>query len=71
MTPEDGEELPIKKVVAYFKNLFTSEKVTFILDGFPYDNKDLALWLTEVGSPSVVNLKVEFNELVKRTRRKN
>jgi hypothetical protein len=41
IAPEDGEELPLRKIIQHFKNIFTQNiESTYVVDGLPFDNKD-------------------------------
>lgn len=72
MTPEDGEDLPFKKVIRHFSTMVSQSGDTPILiDGLPLDWKDIDSWVQVVGPPVVLNLKAEEKELIRRTRKKN
>ena len=44
--PEEGEEVPLKKILNYYKNLVNSDKgCTYIFDSLPYENNDLVGWV--------------------------
>lgn len=59
LAPEDGEEVPLKKIIAHFKTLFNANlNDTYVIDGLPFDNKDLQEWINQIGTPSVINLEV-------------
>jgi hypothetical protein len=46
LTPEDGDELPVRKVIAHFKDLFAKNTdKEFLIDGFSYANNDLRDWI--------------------------
>ncbi len=46
LTPEDGEELPVRKVIAHFKDLFAKNAdKELLIDGFSYTNNDLKDWI--------------------------
>ncbi len=46
LTPEDGEELPVRKVIAHFKDLFAKNRdKELLIDGFSYTNNDLKDWI--------------------------
>ena len=71
MGPDDGEELPVKKVFAHFASLLKEDpNCVYLFDGFPYEGKDLEAWIETVGAPCVINLKVDDNELIMRMRKK-
>lgn len=70
-SPEDGEEVPVKKYIAYFCNMLkTNNDTTFVFDGVNYEDNDMKEWIGAFGSPNVINLKVEANEQIKRARKK-
>lgn len=71
MTPEDGEELPARKVIQHFRQLLSNDKnSTYVIDGLPYAGKDIENWIAAIGSPNVINLEVETPEQIKRSRKK-
>lgn len=71
IAPEDGEELPFRKVIAHFAGLVAASGNTPILiDGLPLDPKEVENWTKAVGPATVLNLKVEERELIRRTRKK-
>ena len=41
-----------------------------MIDGLPYSGNDLEEWTKVVGAPTVLNLRVDENEQIKRTRKK-
>jgi hypothetical protein len=50
----------LRKVLAHFKTLLSqNSNDTYIIDGLPFDNKDLEEWIKVIGSPSVINLEVQ------------
>ena len=70
--PDDGEEVPLKKILAHFASMIKDDcKSVYLFDGIPYEGKDLEAWIETVGAPCVINLKVEDNELIMRNRKKN
>lgn len=72
ITPEDGEDLPFKKVISHFGTLIKECGDTPILiDGLPLDWKDIDAWVEANGPPIVLNLKTEEKELIRRMRKKN
>ena len=42
-----------------------------LIDGLNLDAKEIDNWVKQVGPPTVINLKVDEKELIRRTRRKN
>jgi hypothetical protein len=42
----------------------------YIFDYLPFQDADLKLWIEQAGSPNIINLKVDPNELIKRQRKK-
>ena len=41
-SPEDGEEVPVKKFINYFSGMVKNDpNTTYIFDGLPYENADL------------------------------
>ena len=59
MGPDDGEEVPVKKILAHFGSLIRDDpKTVYLFDGIPYEGNDLKNWIEVVGSPSVINLRV-------------
>lgn len=72
ITPEEGEELPFKKVIGHFTTLIKeSGNTPLLIDGLPLDWKDIDNWVKANGPPIVLNLKTEEKELIRRTRKKN
>jgi hypothetical protein len=72
IAPEDGEELPFRKVIAHFATIIAeSGNTPILIDGLNLDTKEIENWVKIVGPPIVLNLKVEEKELIRRTRRKN
>lgn len=69
LTPEDGEELPVAKIIKHFKELVDREKI--IIDWLPYEGKDLENFIDQVGNPLIINMKVDSRNLLKRNRKKN
>lgn len=68
--PDEGEEIPVKKIFNYFKDLLEKNKgCTYVFDAFPYEKNDLTQWVEIVGVPSVINLNVEELEQIKRARK--
>ena len=60
VNPDEGEEVPLKKILNYFKNLLGQNKgTTCIIDGLTYEKDELRQWIEVVGVPSVINLEVE------------
>ena len=58
--PDEGEEVPLKKILNHFqKELRDNSCCVYVLDGFPYDGKDLEAWIEVVGCPNIWNLDVE------------
>lgn len=46
LTPEDGDELPVRKVISHFKDLFAKNpEKEYLIDGFSYTNNDLKDWI--------------------------
>ena len=42
LVPEDGDEVPLRKILAHFKSLLSQNPDdTYVIDGLPFDNKDL------------------------------
>lgn len=40
--PDEGEEVPLKKILGYFSNLINNDKnTTCIFDALPYEQKDM------------------------------
>lgn len=71
IAPEDGEELPFRKVIAHFASLVSSSgNSPILIDGLPLEGKDVEAWTKTVGAPIVINLKVDERELIRRTRKK-
>lgn len=71
IAPEDGEELPFKKIIGHFAaQVSSSGNTPLLIDGLPLDPKDIQSWTKTVGPATVLNLKVEEKELVRRTRKK-
>jgi broad-specificity NMP kinase len=71
IAPEDGEELPFRKVIAHFATLVSASGNTpLLIDGLPLDAKDVEAWTKAVGPATVLNLKVDERELIRRTRKK-
>jgi len=71
IAPEDGEELPFRKVIAHFASLVSSSgNSPILIDGLPLEGKDVEAWTKAVGAPIVINLKVDERELIRRTRKK-
>lgn len=71
IAPEDGEELPFRKVIAHFASVVaTSANTPVIIDGLPLDAKEVENWTKAVGPATVLNLKVDERELIRRTRKK-
>ena len=57
--PDEGEEIPVKKYIAYFANMIKSNPhTTYIFDSLSYEKADLQEWVRCVGPPHVINLKV-------------
>lgn len=72
IAPEDGEELPFRKIIAHFNTLVAeSGSSPLVIDGINLDLKEVENWVKVVGPPTVLNLKVEEKELTRRTRKKN
>jgi hypothetical protein len=62
LTPEDGEELPVRKIISHFKDLFSKNpEKEYLIDGFSYANNDLKDWIHELGPPTFINLRVDEN----------
>lgn len=58
--PEDGDEVPVKKVIEHFRDLLSADsRNTYVIDGLPYEKKDLEEWVRVVGVPRVLYLEVE------------
>lgn len=71
IAPEDGEELPFRKVIAHFASLVSgSGNTPIIIDGLPLEAKEVENWTKAVGPAIVLNLKVDERELIRRTRKK-
>jgi broad-specificity NMP kinase len=71
IAPEDGEELPFRKVVAHFASLVAASGSTpLLIDGPAIDAKEVENWTKAVGPAIVLNLKVDERELIRRTRKK-
>lgn len=59
MTPEDGEQLPVRKVIEHFRQMLNNDKdSTYVIDGLPYTGKDIENWIAAIGAPNVINLEV-------------
>jgi len=72
IAPEDGEELPFHKVIKHFGQLIaSSDNSPLVIDGINIDWKDIDNWVKSNGPPTVLNLKVDEKELIRRTRKKN
>lgn len=72
IAPEDGEELPFRKVIAHFATLVAnSGSAPLLIDGLNVDWKDIDSWVKANGPPLVINLKTDDKELTRRTRKKN
>jgi hypothetical protein len=51
--------LPFKKILQHFKTLLRENITqTYVIDGLPFDNKDLSEWIKVIGTPSIINLEV-------------
>jgi hypothetical protein len=62
----------LRKIVAHFKTVLTQNaNDTYIIDGLPFENKDLEEWIKVIGPPSLVKLDVDIKESILRTRKKN
>lgn len=49
--------MPLRKVLAHFKALLSQNlNDTYVIDGLPFDNKDLEQWIKVIGVPSVINV---------------
>ena len=71
MTPEDGEDLPFHKVITHFQQLIlNSEDTPILIDGLPLDWKDINNWVQKNGPPTILNLKCDEKELIRRARKK-
>ena len=69
--PDEGEEIPLKKILNYFKQMLQNSNTICVIDCLPYEKNDLAQWIEIVGEPAtVINLEVEELEQIKRTRKK-
>lgn len=70
-TPEDGDEVPARKYIDYFAKLLQANTGTvYVFDGIAYEGKNLADWVACLGSPHLINLKVDADEQIKRARKK-
>lgn len=70
-SPEDGEEVPARKFIQYFAKLVKSNpELVYVFDGVSYEGENLQEWVKVMGSPNVVNLKVEPEHQIKRARKK-
>jgi len=46
--------------LTHFKTLLSqNSNDTYIIDGLPFDNKDLEEWIKVIDAPSVINLEVQ------------
>ena len=69
--PEEGEEVPLKKILNYYKNMIQNDKnCTYIFDCLTYENNDLVAWVEFVGVPNIINIEVDEKEQIMRTRKK-
>ena len=69
--PDEGEEVPLKKILNYFRQMLEQNKETVcVIDGITYEKNDLTQWIEVVGVPNIINLEVEELEQIKRTRKK-
>ena len=68
---EEGEDLSFAKTVNIFKQLISSNKNKYILEGLPYEGKELTEWIKEVGYPTAINLKIDNDNWINRYRKKN
>ena len=69
--PEEGEEVPLKKILNYYKNMIQNDKnCTYIFDCLTYENNDLVAWVECVGVPNIINIEVDEKEQIMRTRKK-
>ena len=72
IAPEDGEDLPFHKIVKHFNGLINESGDTpLLIDGLNIDWKDVDTWVQTNGPATIINLRTEEKELIKRTRRKN
>ena len=63
--------MPAKKYIQYFGNLVKNNtNSVYVFDGVNYEGENLQEWVRVLGSPHVVNLKVESDEQIKRGRKK-
>lgn len=71
MGSDDAEEVPVVKIIRHFRDVMLESGNTYVIDGLPFEKKDLEEWIRVVGTPNVINLTVDENETIKRTRKKN
>lgn len=57
-------------MINHFQTLVTNSEVPILIDGLALDMKETENWVSKIGSPVVINLRVGENELIKRTRKK-
>lgn len=71
MGGEEGEEVPLPKIIKHFTSLIQECGDTpLVIDGINFEWKDIDCWVEANGPPTIINLKTDEKEMIKRYRKK-